>query len=514
MTPLCLAAAVFAGSALTAAAAEQPRALVFAPDAKTLDWAAFRALASSAPARFTVALAPDAAPEAERGWLREAAAAGRIELALRLAHDPFMPLLQQARPDAVLERLAAARPAFRAAFGVEPRGFVAAAAELDAASFPALAAAGLRWTASGDAGGQRPWRVSGALTAVPFHGVSASAAEAGGPAGAAVDETAVLREGSGLAVLAGLLGQRQARWTTAADAADAAQPGVPSPPAWTAWAGAEGWLGAPDRRRARELYALAVEAVDRYQNSGSASVSRLDAASAALDRAAAVRNFRPGASLEPLVADIRAAFKAAGEVAPEAGARSDEPAAALLERGVAFEVPEPASTQPWSPRGLRVERQGDDLVAALTLRALSSDPTAPLGFSGAALELYIDVNGLAGSGSTRLLGERREVLRSRDAWEFAVTVDGKGAALWRTGQRDPVRLEDLTASVDLKAGEVRVTLPGRRLRGNPSGWGYLLLASPDGAPGQAVLLGGAAGQKALGGAGPPAVLKALRLLER
>ncbi len=511
MSPLLLGLALLAAPA---PAAETPRALLFAPDAKALDWNAFRALVSAASVRFTVALAPEQTPEAERAWLREAAAAGRLELALRLSHDPLAPLLQQARPDAFLERLAAANPAFRAAFGVEPRGFVAAAAALDKASCAALAASGMHWTAAGEAGGPRPWRAAGTLLAVPFRTAAVVAAETGEPFNAAVDETAALPPGEGLAVLAGLLNRRPARWTTVAEAAGAAEAPYVVPSTWPAWAGAEGWLAAPDRRRARELYALAVESVDRYQNSGSATVSRLDAAAAALDRAAAARNFRPGAPIEPLLADIRAAFKAAGEQAPDAGVRSDEPAASLLERGVAFEVPEPPSTAAWSPRALRVEREGPDVAATMTLRALTSDPAAPLGFSGAAIELYIDINGLAGMGSTHLLGERREVLRSRDSWEFAVTIDSKGAALWRVGAPAPGRLEDLPTAVDLKAGEIRVTLPGRRLRGNPSGWGYLLLAAPEGAPGQAVLLGDAADQKSLGKEGPPAVLKALRLLER
>ncbi|TPW20908.1 MAG: hypothetical protein FD126_1213, partial [Elusimicrobia bacterium] len=118
----------------------------------------------------------------------------------------------------------------------------------------------------------------------------------------------------------------------------------------------------------------------------------------------------------------------------------------------------------------------------------------------------------AGIGSTRLLGGRREAVRARDAWEFAALAASGAGALWRVGTGDPSRLEDLPVSVEGDA--LRLTLPGKRLRGNPSGWGFLLVTTDESGQGAASLLGSVEDQQRLFAGAPPPVLKAVRLLER
>lgn len=513
---IILALLVLAASG--ARAAGEPRPLLFVPDPAALDWAALRALTGEARSRFSLALAPAATPEAERAWLREAAQSGRIELCLRLAGDPFLPVMAPARPSALPERLAVEKALFRAAFGTDPAGFVAAGAAPGPQALALLSANGFAWTAAGAGAYSRPWAAASTLRAVPF--IAAKSPDAAGDPepgisrGVVVDETVTLAPGAGLPLLKSLL--ERTSWGTAAQAAlEEGAFGV-APASWPSWEDAGGWAAAEEGLPARRIYLLASEAVERYQNSGTASIKNLEKAAAALDAGAAIRRFRPGADPEPLIAALSPAFKAAGAAVPEADGGPGEGAvtATPLARGVSFTGAASVSTAPWLPQSLKVERIGSESVFTIALKGLEADPGAALGFAGVSVELYIDVNGLAGRGSTRLLGGRRHLIAAKDAWEFAVVIEPSGAALWRVGLPSPSRLTSLAAESDPEKGEFRVRVPAGRLRGQPSSWGYLLLSTPAGAQEPQGLLGRASDQKLLMGEGTPPVLRALRLIER
>lgn len=446
-------------------------ALLFVPDPATLDWASFQAAVSSAPAPFTVALAAEEVPPERRAWLKDAAAAGRLELALRLPGDPLLPVLVAAAPEAAEEGLAASRALFRAAFGVEPAGFVAGAGLLDAASLSALSAQGFAWTAAGTGAYARPWRAGERLHAVPAEPVtdlvSLSSALAAGPR------------------------------TTLAAALAGSEPFGVAPAAWPAWGGSASWLASPETGRRSARLRRGAEALERYQASGRAGADRLEKGAEALRAAAAARLLDPSAEPDAFLAAVAEVFKAAGERPPGPDGESGAPAMALLARGVEFKNAE-ASTAPWRPRLLRVERDGGSVTVTVDAS------------SAASLALYIDLNGLAGSGSTHLLEGRREALRGGDAWEFAALAGPGGGTLWRTRTPDPIE----EFAVSSSGGRWTFALPGTRLRGNPSGWGFLLLTRPEDAEAAPGLLGTAEDQRRLGGEGPPPVLKAVRLLER
>lgn len=490
--------------AAAALAAAETKPLLFVPRTDGLDWKAFEAVVASAPAAFTVALAPDGVPPAARAWLSSAAARGKVELALRLPSDPLAPALAKVRPGAFGEGVAMARASFKSAFGVDPAGFVAGGAALDPSSLRALDSLGFRWTAAGSGAFGRPWRAGARLCAVPF-----APDAVGTPAlGRAVEETSGAGAVPALTSLSSVLGA--GGWTTAADALSASEPFAVAPASWPAWGGP--WLEDPGARRRLELLGRAAQALESYQSSGRASVERLDEASAALLAAAGPALWAPGASMEPLVAAVRKVFTSVGAEAPDAeGREAGEVAAAVVATGVEFTNPE-ASTAPWRPRLLRVERSAGGLTVTVRLASLTADPSAKLGFADARAELYIDVNGLARIGSSRLI-ERREMLRARDAWEFAVTVAPAGAKLWRTGGGGPAVVADLEASADPASGELTAVVPARYLRGTPASWGFLLIT--DGEPARRPCLLGASGDQArLGAPGAPSVLKAVRLLDR
>lgn len=498
-------------------ASETPRPLLFVPEQASLDWGTLRSLSAEGRPHFSLALAPSETPEPERGWLREAAQNGRIELCLRLAGDPFLPVMSPARPGSLPERLALEKALFRAAFGSEPACFVAAGAAPGPDGLGLLSASGFSWTAAGAGAFSRTWSAGGTLKAVPFVAAKSTAAvqepEPGTARGVVVDESVSLAPGSGLALLKELL--ERASWGTGASAAgDEGGFGI-SPSDWPSWEGSEAWASGPEGKQARRIYALAAEAVEHYQNSGAASVRHLEKAAAALDAAASVRFFRPGADLEALIAALAPAFKAAGAAVPEAdgGPGAGSVTATPLARGISFEGA-PVSTATWVPRSLKVERVGAEILFTIVLNGLEADPQADMGFSGVSAELYIDVNGLAGRGATRLLGGRRHLVASKDAWEFALIAEPAGAALWRVGIPNPSRLESVKAEVDAEKGEIRAYVPAGRLRGQPSSWGYLLLTTPTGSEEPQGILGKAADQRLLIGEGTPPVLRALRLIER
>ncbi|MBI2361923.1 MAG: hypothetical protein HYV15_00850, partial [Elusimicrobia bacterium] len=283
---LPLAAALLLAS--RAGASAPPRPLLFVPDQAALDWAALRSAAAGTRARFSLALAPAATPEGERPWLRDAVQGGRLELCLRLSGDPFLPVMASARPGALAERLALEKALFRAAFGADPACFVAAGAAPGKEGLEALAANGFAWTAAGAGAFSRAWTAAEALKAVPFAAPASTGAwrapEPGAAPGVAVDESVALAPGSGLALLKELLDS--SAWETGLAAAKDEEAFGISPSEWPSWEGSAAWAASPENKAARRTYAQAADALERYQNSGTASVRSLETAAEALDAGA------------------------------------------------------------------------------------------------------------------------------------------------------------------------------------------------------------------------------------
>ena len=95
-------------------------------------------------------------------------------------------------------------------------------------------------------------------------------------------------------------------------------------------------------------------------------------------------------------------------------------------------------------------------------------------------DVYVDLNHLVGAGSIRLLDGRGASAVARDAWEYAISVDGSDARLWRAGAADePDEIAKLAVESDPAKVEIRVSVPRAQLRGNPAHWGYILLALAD-----------------------------------
>lgn len=525
-----------------AAAAPSPSAngraavLLWLPDPDRPDWSDLdKALAEDKELRLTVAAAPDSVPEAERERLKAYAAEGRLELAARLPGDPVLPLVSDlqgaaaarggpapkasfARPQDIAAQLALARESFRAAFGAPPAGLAPAGGALSPELLPLTRGLGFSWVASGAyqvPGSTRGWAGADGLTVVPFalYGSTAPTAD-GSPV--VVDET-LTSTGAFEASLSALKKTRPSGWRTVSEAARAASTG-PAEGALAGWAGdLSRWYAVPAQESAWSLLADASQALQRYQNSGRAGLKTLDDAAQSLYRAEAGGIFleygrQPsGPRLPQLDRDFRGSlarvFKLSGEPVPEdllaplgpaAGvATSTAPAQPFVrtgpgwiefrnKAGSALSIPEVADRPPpWELKGFKVAWNEERITFSVSLANLKKDISAARGFGGTIVDLYIDQNHRAGSGSRALLPGRGGYVEPRDAWEYALTLSGDESALYQSRPTGPEKVLDLEPEADFQAGELRVAVDRSLLRGNPLFWGYLcasMYPEPGGSP--------------------------------
>lgn len=503
-------------------------ALLWAPAGK-LDTPALSALLEKRPGlRLTLALAPEDAPDPKK--LGEWSRRGRLELALRLAGDPILPVIAEYRGEDAVFRLAIGRQKHREAFGEPASGFFPGAGALSESLLPALAAQGLRWAASGDYRGlpEDPWAAKGPLVLVPARPLTAESVLAAGVRGVYVlDETGpLLAPGEGLKLLSSWPDSvLEACSATAAELSSAAARTDKFPRSLPTFAGDLSlWSSGEARKHAWSLYGQAVLALTAYQNSGNASLPMLDKATQALYDAQSSRFFREGgpeAEREgaQLRARLRKVYQTIGAPIPEdlrgAAVRDPSPPGKAVPSGTGekeedwgmvegglegdmlwFSNPEDSAgfrpAGPSAPPGAQADQPSADLwtfrsMSAswneteadffFVMKALEASNSSRFGFDRLMVDLYIDVNHRPRQGSTDLLEGRGGFVPQSDAWEYALVLSPSQAWLLRfvPGQ-GPVVVDFPRVKSDIPKGELHVSVPRSKLRGNPAAWGYLPLA--------------------------------------
>ncbi len=490
-------------------------ALVWIPPESFTQWSKIDGLLrENSDLKITVALTPQMTTVLAKAALGPWAAKGRVEIAARIHGDPVLPLVADhpaaPRPDDALERAAEARRIVERRMGVPAAGFVPGAGALDPSLVGPLGAAGAPWVLVGpyDAAGSS-WAAEGTAVFVPARASPPGSAPApeslAAPGALVVDESAV-SETRLIEALSALRGARpQQGWATVSELVKSAGDGRAAAEgvgAWTGWDGAAAAAPAdPSARAAWNAYGDAAKALARYQNSGAADMKVLDGATRFLRKAQDARFFRapaPGAAPGlpgDLRADLLAVYKRVKTAAPdslyEAGVSTSPAAAADLPTGVraasgpswiGFDNPvgslarAPAgapNSDPWRVRGLRVEWNDERVLFRIFPARADSAPAAPR----PVYDVYVDLNHLAGAGAIRLLDGRGAFAQARDAWEFALSVCGTDARLWRAGAGDePDEVAKLGVEIDPAKTEIRVAVPRELLRGSPARWGYILLA--------------------------------------
>ena len=517
-------------------------ALVWIPPATFTQWSKVDGLLRARPdLKLTIALTPQMATPLARAALAPWAAMGRVEIAARVYGDPVLPLTAAhpaaPRPADAVERAAEALGTVGRRMGAAVAGYAPGAGALDASLVGPLGASGAAWVLVGpydvSAGS---WAAEGRTVFVPARDWSGETSEGGA---FAVDESSQA-ESSLLAALSAPGGERPgARWATIAELVKASGAGRAGAAEVSAWPGWDGMLAAapaePSARAAWKAYGEAAKELARYQNSGAADLKVLESATALLRKAQDARFFRasePGRDALPagLRADLLAVYRRVKASAPDAlydvgastSAADETPTGVRAATGaswIAFDnplgtvglaPPGAPNADPWRLRGLRVEWDDERVLFRLEPGRVDASPAA----WRPAYDVYVDLNHLVGAGSVRLLDGRGAFAQARDAWEFALSVAGTDARLWRSGAADEIdEIAKLQVENDPAQAEIRVWVPRALLRGNPARWGYIALALSDG-PARRVLglLAPLETQKAvLKGAGAPQRFPAVRL---
>jgi hypothetical protein len=127
----------------------------------------------------------------------------------------------------------------------------------------------------------------------------------------------------------------------------------------------------------------------------------------------------------------------------------------------------------WDLRAFEVRADEKTVSFLFEIGSLTNPWKAPQGFSFPLIDVYMDINRLPGAGSERLLPHRPGLVEPRDAWEYALSVDGWGARLYQyIPGSPPRRLAALSAAATGNPPAVRVDVPRRYFRGDPSSWGF------------------------------------------
>lgn len=488
-------------------------ALVWVPSETFTHWSKVDELMRArSDIKLTIALTPQMATPLAKAALAPWAAAGRVEIAARLHGDPVLPLVAahpaSPRPDDALERPADARRTVEKRLAAGPAGFVPGAGALDASLIGPLGSSGARWVLTGPyAAAGSTWAAEGTAVFVPARaagrGAPPAPADLVAPGAVVVDESAE-PESRLLAVLKDLRERPEGGWATVAELVGPAGGPRPAAAGIAAWPGWDGSAAAapsdPSARAAYDAYGEAAKALARYQNSGAADLKVLDGATTLLRKAQEAVFFRAPAPGAPagLPAELRArllaVYKRLKVAAPDSlysGAASTGPATtADLPTGVralsgpgwiGFDNPAaslaktPAglpNADPWRLRGVRVEWNDERVLFRLFPARVDAAVAPPK----PVYDVYIDLNHVVGAGSLRLLDGRGAFAQARDAWEFALTVSGGDARLYRAGVAEPDEVAALKAEADPAKVEIQVAVPRALLRGNPARWGYIVLA--------------------------------------
>ncbi|HVA65754.1 MAG TPA: hypothetical protein VNK24_02365 [Elusimicrobiota bacterium] len=516
---------------------ENPMAVLWVPAADFSNWSQFSTdfVAAGSP-DLTIAVYPSQLTAKARETLAPLIQGGRIEIAARIDGDPILPLIasngQAPRPQDALDLLSLAHEKFQNILGSIPAGYVPGGGAVAPGLFPAFKAMSLKWVATGNyprTAGQ--WAQFSGMVLVPFSPITADdlpgfsspfAFSGRGPV--VIDEADGLApEGSMLGILrqAAAGGVRES-WSTVSDAV-ARHQGLLSASSevslWPTWAGDYAlWNSSGPSQAAWSLYARAALDMEQYQNSGSADLRSLEEATNQLHKAQASRFFRLIASTQPataLAADkefraaLRTLYREIDEPNPNslyyplvqissaealaAGTQTQEmPTDVAFSQGsswIEFENPPqsigevPASTgpavavpqSPWGISSFRVDWSTASIDLKYQMQAaVSSDAAFGQPFNRIVLDTYIDVNHIAGAGSTQLLPGRNAYTKVADAWEYAVSLDSKTAFLYRSPIDGPPQLlSQLDVASDSATATLTLSIPRYLAPGDPRRWGYI-----------------------------------------
>ena len=525
--------AALALAVLLPAALAAQQALLWVPEEAAGAEDIIAALEFNPALRLTAALGPLPKDLAER--VKALEQEGRLELALRPAGDPPLPLLYYpaasqvkwegktssapARSDQyfLALRLGLARDAALKALKKSPSGLVSPPGGLAADYFPLAKALGVKWLATGPlASSAATVMEHEGIYAVPFVNFSTAAPRAG-PAFTLFDETS---SAAPAALRAQLLTELKTfslePRLTVSEALKTALSSASAPSeiaeAAAPWGGDyTPWASAPLQAGALEALARTRSDLMLHLNSVQGNYSKASPAFEEYFSSEEGRKLLALASADPETSseaeiEIRNslgnAYRLMQKTPPpwvfsslaDAGTGPERPGQLkILPVPGGFEIKNvsrpaqppaktpglPAAADPnrvWKLDGFSVTAGPDGILFRFIPLELDNSDKNSSGFSHIRLDLYIDVNHRPRAGMTRPLDGRPLRIFPDNAWEYALDVAPSGATLYKTTPKGPVAAG--TLKVKTEDGKISVLVPASLLKGTPELWSYaaLLLA--------------------------------------
>jgi len=114
---------------------------------------------------------------------------------------------------------------------------------------------------------------------------------------------------------------------------------------------------------------------------------------------------------------------------------------------------------------------------------------APNGMGVHTVDVYIDQDGVEGSGLRVLLPGRNAAVAAADAWDFVIWAEGWYPAMYRAGAKGPEEVQgELAISSDPGQRKITLKVPKKVIGDQPETWKYLaVVMSQEGFPSTGVL---------------------------
>lgn len=450
--------------------------------------------------------------------------AGRIEVALQLPNPPVLPLIIDsnsareslssgtslptppfAYPDDIVQMIARAKADFFKTWKTLPKGFIFPYGAASPAAIRQLERLGFAWVV-GSIGATDSFGVyrSGPLLVWDAYPHTSQI----GTLVRVWDDRAMGDAALGRKTIEGWAKELEARPNVEvlmpSDFTIAAAP-MPEPTEWKrrTWSAPDwsGWIGSPAKNAAWVWLRKTREALETFKNSGEASVKRLDMAYEEMFMAESAGYFStignpalPAASIEDREREFKASlssvYKLIGQnppdslfqatAAPSETSGTTASAARVSAEMLADKRERVVIEDPSNDVRLNAG-MGFDLRRVEILSGPENvDITATLGApSHALIDIYIDQNRTPEVGTSSLLPMRSGLNASaEDAWEYALTISSAQATLFRTQAGGTYETAG-TFPVTVNGPSFAVSVPRSQLRGNPSRWGYQVLALPE-----------------------------------
>lgn len=458
--------------------------------------------------------------------------AGRLELAVQIPNAPFLPLIINtedarlavpagaplpnppfAHPDDATQIIAKARAEFAKAWGAPPKGLVLPLGAVNTNTLKVINPLGLDWVVAAVGGPNSGLYRSGRLLVLDATPTSKSDTVQ------VWDERVFGNPDQSLKSLSTWIQDALKSSTPLLLPTDPGLNGADLPTTWgnRTWNTPDWtpWVGSPTKNAAWGWLRTTREALEKYKNSGQASVRRLDMAFEEIFNAENANYFSgltEGESTFTLSEEREREFKATlssvfrmiGEAPPDnlfshetvtlgsfkassstitweslADGRghltiTDPPNDANGDGQLADPAGESAVSGVYDLRKLEVFVGTESLDWVLTLGSLKGATLGTFESTGALIDVYLDVNGQPNVGTSALLSGRGARARSSDAWEYGFSLWGTQAHFYRTRGAEGFDLSE-TMPLTLEGNQIRFSTPRTWLRGNPQRWGYQAL---------------------------------------